>query len=84
MNFIMVIIICFGANCQAVWDKQQYPTVNDCLAASGPVKEYMMQVYPTSAGQIYCMDEQQFKNYEEYLENGGKPTITTIPNPDAS
>jgi len=83
MNFIMVIIICFGANCQAVWDKQQYPTVNDCLAASGPVKEYMIQVYPTSAGQIYCMDEQQFKNYEEYLENGGEPTIESYNKPSS-
>jgi hypothetical protein len=79
----MVIIICFGANCQAVWDKQQYPTVNDCLAASGPVKEYMIQVYPTSAGQIYCMDEQQFKNYEEYLENGGEPTIESYNKPSS-
>jgi len=83
MNFIMVIIICFGANCQAIWDKQQYSTINDCLVASGPVKEYMMQVYPTSAGQIYCMDEQQFKNYQEYLENGGKPTIEEYNKPSS-
>jgi len=83
MKFIMVIIICFGANCQTIWDKQLYSTVDDCLAASGPVKEYMIQVYPTSAGQIYCMDEQQFKNYEEYLENGGEPTIESYNKPSS-
>ena len=69
MKFIMVIIICFGANCQTIWDKQLYSTVDDCLAASGPVKEYMMQVYPTSAGQIYCMNEEEFTKYKKNLED---------------
>ena len=70
----MVILICFGANCQTIWDKQLYSTVDDCLAASGPVKEYMMQVYPTSAGQIYCMSEEEFINFKKNLEEGGKNT----------
>ena len=70
----MVIIICFGANCQTIWDKQLYSTVDDCLAASTPVREYMMQVYPTSAGQIYCMSEEEFINFKKNLEEGGKNT----------
>ena len=70
----MVIIICFGANCQTIWDKQLYSTVDDCLAASGPVKEYMMQVYPTSAGQIYCMNEEECANYYKKLQDGCKTT----------
>ena len=74
MKFIMVIIICFGANCQTIWDKQLYSTVDDCLAASGPVKEYMMQVYPTSAGQIYCMSEEEFSKYKKNVEDGGLNT----------
>ena len=74
MKFIMVIIICFGANCQTIWDKQLYSTVDDCLAASTPVREYMMQVYPTSAGQIYCMSEEEFINFKKNLEEGGKNT----------
>ena len=74
MKFIMVIIICFGANCQSLWDKQEYSTVDDCLAASGPDREYMMQVYPTSTGQIYCMNEEEFANYYKQLQDGGKNT----------
>ena len=74
MKFIMVIIICFGANCQTIWDNQLYSTVDDCLAASTPVREYMMQVYPTSAGQIYCMSEEEFINFKKNLEEGGKNT----------
>ena len=80
MKFIMVIIICFGANCQSLWDKQEYSTVDDCLAASGPVREYMMQVYPTSTGQIYCMNEENFEDWKEEIEKG---TIQSLPNHSA-
>ncbi len=81
MKFIMVIIICFGANCQSIWDKQQYSNVNDCLAASGPVKDYMIQAYPTSTGKIYCMTQDEFEEYYEYLENGGAPSLEELPDP---
>ena len=71
----MVIILCFGANCQAIWEKNYYPSIEECIIASAPVKVYMMDAYPESAGEIH---------YVKFLEEGGKPTITTIPNPDAS
>ena len=44
----------------------------------------MMNAYPESAGEIHCMTEGVFNDYVEFLENGGKPTITTTPDPDAS
>ena len=84
MKVIMVIIICFGANCQAIWEKNYYPSIEECITASAPVKSYMMDVYPESAGEIHCMTEGTFEDYVKFLEEGGKPTITTIPNPDAS
>ena len=84
MNVIMVIIICFGANCQAIWEKNYYPSIEECVIASAPVKVYMMDVYPDSAGEIHCMTERIFDNYVKFLEEGGKPSLTTTPNPDAS
>ena len=84
MNVIMVIILCFGANCQAIWEKNYYPSIEECIIASAPVKVYMMDIYPDSAGEIHCMTEEMFEDYVKFLENGGKPSITTIPNPDAS
>ena len=42
----------------------------------------MMDVYPDSAGEIHCMTEKTFKDYIKFLEEGGKPELTT--NPDAS
>ena len=84
MKIIMVIIICFGANCQAIWEKNYYPSIEECITASAPVKQYMMDVYPDSAGEIHCMTEKTFQDYIIVLEEGGKPELTTTPNPDAS
>ena len=84
MKVIMVIILCFGANCQAIWEKNYYPSIEECVTASAPVKTYMMDVYPNSAGEIHCMTEGTFEDYIQFLEEGGKPSSTTIPDPDAS
>ena len=84
MNVIMVIILCFGANCQAIWEKNYYPSIEECITASAPVKQYMMDVYPDSAGEIHCMTEGVFEDYKQFLKEGGKPELTTTPNPDAS
>jgi hypothetical protein len=43
----------------------------------------MNNAYPSSSGEIHCFTEQEFKDYQEYLENGGKSELT-IPDPDAS
>ena len=81
MKFIMVIIICFGANCQAIWEQTWYTTIDECLAQSQPARNYMMNTYPESSGQIYCMDEQEFDEYYNFLREGGKPTIDLLPEP---
>mgnify|MGYP001222056764 CR=1 FL=1 len=37
MKIIMVIIICFGANCEAIWEKKSYSSIEECVTASAPV-----------------------------------------------
>ena len=83
MKVIMVIILCFGANCQAIWEKHYYPSIEECITASAPVKIYMMDAYPESAGEIHCMTEDAFDKYYQFLKEGGKPSIT-IPDLNAS
>ena len=87
MKVIMVIIICFGANgsidCQAIWEKNYYSSMEECITASGPVKDYMIKTYPESAGEIHCMSEEAFDKYYQFLKEGGKPSIT-IPDLNAS
>ena len=70
-------------DCNAIWEQSWHPTMDDCLKASHPVKNFMMNKYPSSAGEIYCMSEPEFNEYYDYLENGGKPTIEKLPNPSS-
>jgi len=84
MKFIMVVIICFGMDCNAIWEQTWYPTMDECLDASVTVKSFMINKYPASAGEIYCMTELQFNEYYNYLKNGGKPTMETLPRPSAT
>ncbi len=79
MQYIMVILICFGANCQAIWEKTYYTSKEECLSATLPVKQYMMEVYPQSSGEIYCMTEEQFEAYNKQLLEGDKPTAPADP-----
>ena len=88
MKIMMVIIICFvtkvgGIDCQAIWEKNYYSSMEECITASAPVKDYMIKTYPDSAGEIHCMTEEVFNDYIQGLKNGNKPSLT-IPNPDAS
>jgi len=82
MNVIMVIILCFGANCQAIWEKDYYPSIEECVAESAPVKQYMMDVYPNSSGEIHCMTEGKFEDFYQDLLNGKNPSLSETP--DAS
>ncbi len=70
MKFIMVIIICFGADCRAIFEKFDYQTYDQCISEAIVVTEYMKQTFPTSSGQIHCWDESQFNEFKKGLENG--------------
>ncbi len=84
MKFIMVIVICFGADmCKSIFDKQAFNSYNECVESTKIVAQYMKDAYPNSSGEIHCFTEQEFNDYQKYLENGGKSELTT-PNPDAS
>jgi len=77
MKVIMVIIICFGANCEAIWEKNYYSSIEECVTASAPAKTYMMDTYPDSAGEIHCMGKKEFDEFYNFLQNGGKPTLSS-------
>ena len=79
MKFIMVMIICFGFDCQAVYDSEfQYDTYDQCVAAAVGVTEYMQLIFPASSGEIHCWDRETFSIFEEYIEKGGKPTLEPV------
>ena len=75
MEFIMVVIICFGIDCQVIYEKFDYETYDQCISEAYVVSEYMKLTFPASAGEVHCLDKAQFENFKQYLEKGGEPTI---------
>lgn len=73
------MIICFGADCEAVFDKQStFETYDSCYSTALQTTQYMKQMYPQSSGEIHCWNDEQVGVFEKFLESGGKPSL----NPD--
>ena len=82
MKFIMVIIICFGANCQALWENIPYDSETACLQNTKSVASYMQEAYPNSSGEIYCLTQMQFDKFYKDLEKGLNLNLQNTPLPD--
>jgi len=77
-SFVMVMIICFGAECEAVFDREtKFNDYNTCYSTALETTAYMREMYPQSAGEIHCYNNEQLAEFEESLKNGEKPTLTT-------
>ena len=74
MKFMMIMIICFAQDvCEAVFDDTVwYQSYDECISTAGGVASYMKDAYPDSAGNIYCMTEEEAKIYHDYIQDGGK------------
>ena len=60
MKFIMVLIICFGADCRSVYEDFAYETYENCYQEAIGVSQYMQQVFPNSSGEIFCLSREDF------------------------
>ena len=77
MKFVMVMIICFGADCEAVFDPATYfESYDTCYATAMQTTQYMQQMYPQSSGEIHCFNEEQLSLYQEWLKDGNQPTLS--------
>jgi hypothetical protein len=36
----------------------------------------MRDLYPTSAGEIHCLDEKDYATYKAFIDGGGKPSLS--------
>jgi len=80
MKFLMVMIICFAEDtCQAVFDTSQFNTYDECMLQAVSVTNYMRDLYPSSAGEIHCLDEKDYAEYKAFIDNGGKPALSLSP-----
>ena len=84
MKFVMVMIICFGADCEAVFDPATYfESYDTCYSTALQTTQYMQQMYPQSAGEIHCYNEEQLLLFQEFLKDRNKPTLSR-PEPEHS
>ena len=70
MKFILVVYMCMAGACESVFEQKLYDTKALCEAAGEEVKVYAMEHFPQSSGEIYCMTEEQFKQYQDYYKIG--------------
>ena len=76
MKFFMVVVFCMAADmCEVIYETDPYPARQECQLEAAKVREYMMHTYPTSAGEIYCLHEEELKMWEDWMRKGGMPTI---------
>ena len=77
MKWLMVMIICFAEDaCQAVFDATEYNSYDECMSQAMPVSRYMQEVYSNSSGEIHCLNQNEIIQYQQYLDNGGKPELS--------
>ena len=76
MKFFMVIIFCMGADfCEALYEQTPYDSRQICQQEAATVRNYMIDAFPESSGEIHCMSQEELADYNRFLENGGKPSI---------
>ena len=82
----MVMIICFSVEvCTAMFDDSKFDSYDLCYESSKSAVSYMQEMYPDSAGEIYCLTPEELAVYKKYIDEGGKPVLTkkNTPLPEA-
>jgi len=67
MKFILVILICISGQCNNLYEERLYDTKALCEAEGAVAKQYMMETYPSSSGEIWCLTADEFQEYYQYL-----------------
>ena len=68
MKFILVVYMCLAGTCESVYEQKLYDTKALCEASGEEVKIYAMQNFPQSSGEVYCLTEDEFKQYQDYFK----------------
>ena len=77
MKFFMVVIMCMAVDvCETVYETEPYNTQYECQQEAATVRNYMIETFPNSAGEIYCLNQEEFYFFNEWLKDGGEPTLS--------
>ena len=85
MNFTMVMIVCFTVEvCTAMFDDTKFNSYDTCYESSRYAVSYMAEMYPDSAGEVWCLTPEELAAYREYIDQGGKPQLTNPELPETN
>ena len=70
MKFFLVVVICFGVDCQAIFEENAYERYDICMETAASTAQFMQYTYPESSGQVDCLTESEFEILKEKLETG--------------
>ena len=70
MKFVLVVYMCLAGACESVYELEKYDTLALCQSAGEKVKVYAMEHFPQSSGQLWCLTEEQFIEYQDYYKIG--------------
>ena len=68
MKFILVVYMCLAGSCESVFEQKLYDTREQCEISGQEVKEYAMINFPQSSGEVWCLTEAQFKEYQDHYD----------------
>ena len=71
MKFFLVVMICWGSNCETVFEQTAYDSYNECMVQAQIVMEYAQSEYPGSAGMVNCLNQQELDHLNQYLYKQG-------------
>tara|TARA_E500000318_G_C3425761_1_gene159093 strand:+ start:143 stop:397 length:255 start_codon:yes stop_codon:yes gene_type:complete len=75
MKFFLVVVICFGVDCQAIFEENSYDRYDICMETAASTAQFMQYTYPESSGQVDCLTESEFELLKEQMENGENLTL---------
>ena len=85
MNYTMLMIVCFTVEvCTAMFDDTRFNSYDSCYESSRSAVSYMQEMYPDSAGEVWCLTPEELATYREYIDQGGKPQLTNPELPETN
>ena len=68
MKFILVVYMCLAGVCEGVYEQTPYDSRELCMQSADETRTYMMQNFPMSSGELYCITEEEFIKYQNYFD----------------
>ena len=69
-EYFLVIVFCMFGECQNLDSPKAFASYGECHEQAQSTAMIMNRQYPNSTGEIYCLDEEQYKLYLEAFSKG--------------